>query len=265
MNIITGMISPETNCAPKLALKSSSFSCGEDLLDLALAAEHLDQRVAGEGLLDVRVERPVCRHCAMNRPCERFMIWPVTSIESGTVTSATSASSGEIDEHHRQHADDGQQRDEQLAHRLLQGLADVVDVVGDPRQQLAARLPVEVAQRQPVELVLDVVAHPAHGALHDAVEQVALQPRQQRRGDVDAEHEQQHVRRRAPKSTPCPGTTSIRGEHVGEAVRRRRRAAPATASALRGARRQLAAEQAGEDQVGGVAEDLRPDHGERRR
>ncbi len=25
MNIITGMISPETNCAPKLALNSSSF------------------------------------------------------------------------------------------------------------------------------------------------------------------------------------------------------------------------------------------------
>ena len=80
----------------------------------------------------------------------------VTSIDSGTVTSAISASSGEIAEHHRQHADHRQQRGEQLAHRLLQGLRDVVDVVGDPAEQLAARLPVEVAQRQPVELVLDV-------------------------------------------------------------------------------------------------------------
>ena len=35
-------------------------------------------------------------------------------------------------------------------------LRDVVDVVGDPAEQLAARLAVEVAQRQPVELVLDL-------------------------------------------------------------------------------------------------------------
>ena len=66
----------------------------------------------------------------------------------GTVTSATSASSGEIENIIDHHADHGQQRGEQLAHRLLQGLADVVDVVGDPAEQLAARLPVEVAQRQ---------------------------------------------------------------------------------------------------------------------
>ena len=89
---------------------------------------------------------PVRRHWAMNWPCERFMIRAVTNIETGTETSAISASSGEIQNIIDEHRDHGQQRGEQLAHRLLQGLADVVDVVGDPAHQLAARLLVEVAR-----------------------------------------------------------------------------------------------------------------------
>ena len=46
MNIIIGMISPLTNCAPKLALVELVVLLGEDLLDLALATEDLDQGVA---------------------------------------------------------------------------------------------------------------------------------------------------------------------------------------------------------------------------
>ena len=42
------------------------------------------------------LSRPVRRHCSTNMPCERFITAPVTSIEIGTETSATSASSGEI-------------------------------------------------------------------------------------------------------------------------------------------------------------------------
>ena len=42
--------------------------------------------------------------------------------------------------------------------RLLEGLADVVDVVGDAAQQVAPRVRVEVAQRQPAELLVDVLA-----------------------------------------------------------------------------------------------------------
>ena len=40
--------------------------------------------------------------------------------------------------------------------RLLEALRDVVDVVGDAAEHLAALLAVEVRQRQPVQLVLDV-------------------------------------------------------------------------------------------------------------
>ena len=47
---------------------------------------------------------------------------------------------------------------EQLAQRLLQALREVVDVVRDAAQQVAARLLVDVAERQHVDLVLDVGA-----------------------------------------------------------------------------------------------------------
>ena len=39
---------------------------------------------------------PVCRHCATNRFCDRLAIAAVRIIEIGIVTSAISASSGEI-------------------------------------------------------------------------------------------------------------------------------------------------------------------------
>ena len=45
------------NWAPKLASNSSSFFSSKRCLDLVLAPEHLDQGVAGERLLDLRVER----------------------------------------------------------------------------------------------------------------------------------------------------------------------------------------------------------------
>ena len=41
-------------------------------------------------------------------------------------------------------------------------------------------MPVDVAQREGVELVFDVGAQPEHGALHDAGEDVPLEPDQDR-------------------------------------------------------------------------------------
>ena len=143
------------------------------------------------------LSRPVAFHWAMNFGCERFAIAFVTSIVTGMVTSAISASSGEITNITVDHADDREQRRDELAQRLLQALRDVVDVVGDPAEQLAARLRVDVGQRQPVELVVDVGAQLAHGALHHVVEQVTLQPRQHARGDVDERAQQQHGAERA--------------------------------------------------------------------
>ena len=55
-NIIAGWMMPEMNCAPKLASVQLLVLLGEARLDLALAPERLDEGVAGERLLDLRVE-----------------------------------------------------------------------------------------------------------------------------------------------------------------------------------------------------------------
>ena len=72
------------------------------------------------------------------------------------------------DEHHDDDADDRQRRADQLGERLLQRLLDVVDVVGDAGQDVAALARVEVVQRQPVELFLRVVAQLADDP-HDRI------------------------------------------------------------------------------------------------
>ena len=161
---------------------------------------------------------PVAFHWAMNSFCDRLPISAVTSIETGMVTRAIRASSGETTNIIDHHADHREQRREQLAQRLLQGLGDVVDVVGHPAQQLTAGLPVEVAQRQPVDLGLDLVAQRVDRALHRAVEQVALQPHEQRATARTGRARPAGTGRAGSKSMPWPGTTSSRCDQVGERV-----------------------------------------------
>ena len=81
---------PEMNWAPKLASYSSSFLSSEALLDLALAAEHLHERVAGEGLLDLGVERAgVAPLRDEARASSGSAMSRIVKIDSGIVTSAT--------------------------------------------------------------------------------------------------------------------------------------------------------------------------------
>ena len=94
----------------------------------------------------------------MNRFFEREVISLHREERDGTVMSVMSASSGEIEIIMMTHADDRERRGEHLAQRLLEALRDVVDVVGDPAQQVAAGLAVDVGEGQAVELVLDVAA-----------------------------------------------------------------------------------------------------------
>ena len=96
MNIITGMIRPLTNCAPKDALNSSSFSSANVRSTSACRPNTLTRSWPVKVSSMWALRRPVRRHCWMNIPCERFMIRAVTTIVIGTVTSATSASVGEI-------------------------------------------------------------------------------------------------------------------------------------------------------------------------
>ena len=77
MNIIIGMISPETNCAPKLASYSSSFSSAKRCSTSSWRPKTLTSAWPEKVSSMWALSWPVRRHCSMNMPCERFMIAPV--------------------------------------------------------------------------------------------------------------------------------------------------------------------------------------------
>ena len=96
MNIIAGWMSPEMNCARKLDAYSASLCSSNVSAASRLPAEDLHQRVPGEHLLDVPVELagrgPLLDELRLRPLADRV----VTSTDTGTVTRAISASSGEI-------------------------------------------------------------------------------------------------------------------------------------------------------------------------
>ena len=100
-------------------------------------------------------------------------------------------------EHHDRDADEQQDRGEHLADRLLQALREVVEVVGDAAQQVAASLAVDVAEREHVELGLGLLPQAEHQALHDAGEGV---------GDGDADG--RGARRRAARPRGARGAAA---------------------------------------------------------
>ena len=82
---------------------------------------------------------PVKRHCAMNRFFERAVISFIVTSEIGTVTSVMIASSGEIEIIITTTPMMVSVEVSIMLKRLLEALGDVVDVVGDPAEQIAAR------------------------------------------------------------------------------------------------------------------------------
>ena len=119
---------------------------------------------------------------------------------------------------------------------------------------------VEVAEREARQLRVDVAAHPVDGPLDDAGHDVRLAPGEQRAQDVDRRDEQEHVAERLKSMPSWPGVTVMAGEHVrllglaGGAQRIDR-------LLLGEAGRDLLADDAVEDDVRRVAEDLRTDDG----
>ena len=161
----------------------------------------LHDRVPGVHLLDVAVER------AGRRPLGGELLLRAADDEDGHDERGRHGQERDDRQeradrqHHDQDADDREQRGDQLGQALLERLADVVDVVRDPAQQVAARVAVEVAERQPAELLVDVLAQPVDGPLGDAGHDVALHPAEDRAHDVEPEQERDHAAE-APKSMP---------------------------------------------------------------
>ena len=97
MNIVQRLHQARHELRAERRLVELVVGLAEPLLDLALAAERLHDRVAGERLLDLRVEHArCCFHCEMNSGRARCATARMPHTETGTVVSATTASNGEI-------------------------------------------------------------------------------------------------------------------------------------------------------------------------
>ena len=148
MNIVKRLHQARHELRAERRLVELVVGLAEPLFDLALAAERLHDRVARERLLDLCVEQ------AGALPLR-------DELGAGTLRDRAHAEHRDRHgrqrhdreqrrdrEHHDRDTDEQQDRREHLAQRLLQALGDVVDVVGDPAQQVAALLLVDVAERQ---------------------------------------------------------------------------------------------------------------------
>jgi hypothetical protein len=96
MNIIAGWISPETNCARKLDAYSFSLCSRKTSADSACRPKSFTRECPVNISSMWPLSRPVVAHCATNCGCDRLPIVVVTSTDTGTVTSAMTANSGEI-------------------------------------------------------------------------------------------------------------------------------------------------------------------------
>ena len=192
-NIIAGWITPAMNWALKLASNSSSFFALNRSSTARLLAEDLHERVTGERLLDLGVERAGVRPL-LDEPLLRASGHLPHDEQGGRDHHQCDQRELPRDhEHHREDTDDGERRGEQLAQCLLEALGDVVDVIGDPTQQVASRLAVDVGERQAVDLLLDLRAQPHHRPLDDAGEDVRLQIGEGGGHDVERHHSDQDV------------------------------------------------------------------------
>ena len=164
--------------------------------------------------------------------------------------------------HTRPHGEDAGNRDdgvERLGEGLLERLGDVVDVVGDAREHVAARAAVDVGQGHAGKLVLDLGAHAPAGALDDARQDPPLDPQEDCGGEVEGENLQEDDHEGAGVE-PAADDDVVGGEHVGVAVlaagAQRLGELVAGQAVGQAARAQERAEDALEDDVRGAGEHL---------
>ena len=96
MNVIAGWISPDANCAPKLAWYSSSFLAANRSSTSCCRPKALTSAWPVNVSSTCALSAPVWRHCATKRGCARLAICLMMVSESGTVTMVITARSGEI-------------------------------------------------------------------------------------------------------------------------------------------------------------------------
>lgn len=158
-------------------------------------------------------------------------------------------------EHHHDDAQDHHHGVEDLRHRLLQGLLDVVHVVGGAREQVTALAGIEVVQRQAVDLAFHGLAQVEDGRHGQPVQNRTLGPHEQGGDDVEDDDEGDQLREPVKVDAEA-GAQVHRLGHVGEAF------LPGGAQAvdhllLARPRGEIARDDAGKDDVHRVAQHAR--------
>ena len=219
-----------------------------------------NQLMAGEGLLDMRVHG--------SGPCPL-----VDEVRLGALGDehrheererhGEDGDDGEqrtYPDHHGEHADDGKDGGHELGEGLLEGRGDIVDVVRDPAEEVSARRGVVVLQRQPAELVIDFLPKPEHRALGNAGHDRVLRPGEQCAHEVDDGNE---------RDDPCQLTevdtvAGVQGhgpDHLGLTIVARC-LEPGDRLLLGHAARDPGGDDASENHVRRIAEELRSEYGE---
>src|SRR5439155_10980549 len=98
---------------------------------------------------------------------------------------------------------------EHLPQRLLEALGQVVEVIGDSAQQVAARLLDDVTQWQDVELVLRHLAQAEHQSLYDTGNRVGRDDLEERRREVEQDRFHEHA-------VELPEVDALVGDHTFE-------------------------------------------------
>ncbi len=231
---------------------------GLEGLDRAvLTSERLDDGMARVHLLDVAVEG------ARRRPLGHELLLGPAGDEDrhddrqGDREERDRGKDRADRQHQDEHADDREERGDELGQALLEGLADVVDVIRHATQDVASRVAVEVLERQPTQFAIDVSAEPIDRPLGDAGHDVGLHPGEDRAQHVDADEQQEDLAERR-EVDPHAGRQMHAREHVRELVLA---AGPEAGDdlLLAGAGGQVLADDSLEDVVGGGAQDLGTD------
>ena len=158
-----------------------------------LASEGLHDGVAGERLVDNGVElagaAPLGDVTGPGAPrdlahCE-YRDW-----DGGQGDQGQQRRDGE---HHDRHADEQKDGVKHLTERLLQALGDIVDVVGDPAEQITSRCPVDVAEGQGMDFFLYGLAQSLHDSLQDTGQSVSTCQGEEGGADVHSRGFQQDV------------------------------------------------------------------------
>ena len=183
------------------------------------AAEDLDQRVPGERLLDVAVQRAGVLPLGDELLLRALGDLLRDDHRDRHRDQRDQRQQRRDPEHHGQHADHRQQRGEQLAQGLLQGLGDVVDVVGHPADSSSPRgCPSKYGSGSRCSFASTSVRSSLHRPGDHPGQDVALHPLQQA-GQDEQHHGDGEDLPQAVEVDPDPRDHACGpGHHVGQPV-----------------------------------------------